>query len=109
MKRKKPTQFKTELAVQKKILREVLKMAATVKDLQDAIQGISDAVDADVAQDLKVVEAINALLAAIAAGGSTADFQPQIDQLKAVSSKLSSDNAAVQAAIDAAVPPTPAA
>jgi len=77
---------------------------ATRQELNDALAEIQTAIDADVAQDVKVVEAINALLAALEAAGNT-DFQVEVDALKAASTKLSSDNAAVQAAIDASVPP----
>ena len=77
---------------------------ATRQDLQDALSGIQSAIEADVAQDIKVVEAVNALLAKLEAAGNI-DFQVEVDALKAASLKLGSDNAIVQAAIDAAVPP----
>ena len=77
-------------------------MAVTIEELRAAITDISAKVDADVAQDVKVVEAINALIAKIGAGQ---DFTAELAALQAAGNKLSSDNAAVQAAIDAAVPP----
>lgn len=91
--------------VLKKIVKEIKIMAQTLQDLKDAITEIGAAVEADTAQDIKVVEAINALIAKIEQLGQGADFQAEVDALKAASSKLSSDNAAVQAAIDAATPP----
>lgn len=80
-------------------------MAGTIQDLKDAIGPLQAAIDADVAQDEKVVEAINAVLKKLEEIGTPPDLQPEIDALKAMAAKLSSDNAAVQAAIDAAVPP----
>lgn len=77
---------------------------ATKQDLTDAITAIQTSIDADVAQDIKVVEAINALIKKLEEGST--DFQVEVDALKAASAKLGSDNAAVQAAIDAAVPPS---
>ena len=79
-------------------------MASTQQDLKDAITAIAAAVDKDVAQDEKVVEAINALIAKIEASGNT-DFTEEVAALAAASTKLGSDNDAVQAAIDKAVPP----
>lgn len=82
-------------------------MAQTLEQLRAAIEAIGVAVDADVAQDTKVVEAINALIAKIEASGNT-DFTQEVAALASISAKLSSDNDAVQAAIDKAIPPTPA-
>ena len=85
-------------------MKEVNKMAQTLADLQAAITAIGEAVAADVAQDQKVVEAINALLAKIAELGNT-DLTAEVEALAAIAANLTGDNAAVQAAIDAAVPP----
>lgn len=81
-------------------------MAQSIAELKAAIAVIGDAVEADVAQDLKVVEAINALIAKIEALGNP-DLTAEVEALSAVAAKLAGDNANVQAAIDAAVPPTP--
>lgn len=103
MKKRKRSSFtEIEKVLLENILKEIKKMAATLKDLQDAIADIGTKVDADVAQDVKVVEAINALIAKVNAGQ---DFSAELASLKAAGDKLSSDNAAVQAAIDAANPP----
>lgn len=110
MRRKKKDCFtEIEEALLEKILTklkrmEVLQMA-TRQELNAALEEIRTAVDADVAQDLVVVEKINALLEAIRNAGNT-DFQEEVDALRAATTKLSSDNAAVQAALDSAVPPT---
>lgn len=93
-----------------KLTRLILKektMAQTLADLQAAITAIGEAVAADVAQDVKVVEAINALIAKIESLGNT-DLTEEVQALAAIANQLSSDNAAVQEAIDKAVPPTPA-
>lgn len=72
---------------------------ATLQDLKDQIAEIETAVEADVAQDIKVIAAIDALLKALENAGNH-DFQAEVNALKAASSKLSSDNQAVQDAID---------
>ena len=83
-------------------------MSQTLADLQAAITAIGEAVAADVAQDVKVVEAINALLAKITELGNP-DLTAEVEALAAIAAQLTSDNASVQAAIEAAVPPpTPA-
>jgi predicted nucleic acid-binding Zn-ribbon protein len=87
-----------------KLTKGVKKMANTLQDLKDAIQEVSTAVDADVEQTTKVVEAVNALIKKIEETGST-DFEAEVTALKTATSKLASDNAAVQEAIDKAVPP----
>lgn len=78
------------------------KMAATLKDLQDAIEEIATAVEADVEQDKKVVEAIDKLLAA---NPSSPDYQALVDKVKTETAKLAGDNEAVQAAVDSANTP----
>lgn len=80
---------------------------STLQELQAAIAEIETAVEADVAQDLIVVQKINELIAKITSGGQAANYQPQIDAVKTASAKLAGDNAAVQAAIDTAVPSNP--
>lgn len=81
-------------------------MSQTLADLQAAIEQISTAVDADVAQDVKVLEAIEALIKKIEESGNT-DFTAEVTALSKIAEKLSSDNDAVQAAIDKALPPPP--
>lgn len=76
-------------------------MPSSLADLQAAITAITVAVDADVAQTALVVTAVNALIAKIQASGSH-DFDAEVAALAATTSKLSSDNAAVQTAIDEA-------
>ena len=51
-----------------------------------------------------MVEAINALIAKIEALGNP-DLTAEVAALAAIAAQLTSDNAAVQTAIDAAVPP----
>lgn len=86
------------------IERRIKNMAQSLVDLQAAITAIGEAVAADVAQDLKVVEAINALIAKIETLGNP-DLTAEVAALAAIAAQLTSDNAAVQTAIDAAVPP----
>jgi hypothetical protein len=110
MKNKKCDCHRSTEVLLENLLQEIRKGAkhimATLQDLKDAIADIQTKVDADVEQDVKVVEAINVLLAKLATLPNTQDFQEEVDAVKAASAKLSSDNAAVQTAIDAAVPPT---
>lgn len=72
---------------------------ANLADLEAKIVELSGKVDDDVAQGAAIIVAINALLAKIPAN---VDYQPQIDALNAIISKVTSDNPAIQAAIDAA-------
>jgi hypothetical protein len=96
-----------ELMLQNKRLKKLEDtLMATREELNAGIAEIHTAVDADLAQTQLVITKINELIAAIAAAGNT-DFQAEVDALKAATAKLSSDNAAVQAALDQVVPPTP--
>jgi len=81
-------------------------MAQTLADLQAAITAIGQAVEADVAQAAKVIEAIDALKAKIDALGNP-DLTAEVQALATIASRLSSDNSAVQAAIDSVIPPQP--
>lgn len=72
---------------------------ANLADLESKIAELSTKVDDDVTQGAAIIVAINALLAKIPAN---VDYQPQIDALNAIISKVTSDNPAIQAAIDAA-------
>jgi methyl-accepting chemotaxis protein len=85
--------------------KEIKKMASTLEDLKNAIAEIGTAVDADIEQTTKVVEAVNALIKKIEDMGQATDFQAEVDALKAATAKLASDNAAVQEAIDKAGTP----
>lgn len=88
------------------ILKELKKMGASIAELQAAITAIGEAVAADVAQDVKVVEAINALIAKIEALGNP-DLSAEVQALADIAANLASDNAAVQSAIEKALPPQP--
>lgn len=82
-------------------------MAKTREELGAEIAALAAAVDADVEQTTKVIEAVNALIKKIEESGNT-DFTAEVEALSAATVKLSSDNATVQEAIDKAVPPVPA-
>ena len=92
-------------AILKQLEKGDKRIMATLQELKDAIEAINSAVEADVEQDKKVVEAINVLIKKIEDLGQTQDFKAEVDALKAAGEKLGKDNADVQAAIDAAVPP----
>lgn len=72
---------------------------AELAELNSKIAELEAKVDLDVAQGAQVIVAINALLAKIPAN---VDYQPQIDALNAIIGKVTSDNPAIQAAIDSA-------
>lgn len=99
---KRKGEFETELSIQKKILREVLKMAKTLADLQTAIAAISDAVDADVEQDKEVVRVAKVLIDKIKGMPNSQDLETEVNALSAATAKLSSDNQAVKDALDEA-------
>lgn len=83
--------------------RRIENIMATLQELRDAIAQIGVAVEADVAQTALVVTAVNALIAKINASGTT-DFATEVAALSAATAQLSSDNAAVQTALDEAGP-----
>ena len=72
---------------------------ASLTELEAKIAELSTKVDEDVTQGAAIIVAINALLAKIPA---SVDYQPQIDALNAIIGKVTADNPAIQAAIDAA-------
>lgn len=76
-------------------------MAITQAELQAAIENLSTKVDEDIAQTAAIVTAVNALIAKIQASGN-GDFTAEVEALAAITAKLTVDNPAVQAAIDAA-------
>lgn len=89
-----------QLMLQNKTLKHMEgHIMANLADLEAKIVELSGKVDDDVAQGAAIIVAINALLAKIPAN---VDYQPQIDALNAIISKVTSDNPAIQAAIDAA-------
>lgn len=100
-------------------------MAATLQELKDGLAALVNevtelhtSVDAEIAQTGLVVEAVNKLIAAIGSAGNQ-DFAEEVTALssalgglQAARSKLASDNASVQTAIDSAntaTEPPPAA
>lgn len=76
-------------------------MAVSLAELQAAIEALNQKVDEDIAQAAEIVSAVNALIAKIQASGNQ-DFTAEVQALSAIASKLTADNPAVQAAIDAA-------
>lgn len=74
-------------------------MSKTLDDLREALTALDAKVDEDLAQTAEIIVAVNELLEKIKAGG---DFQAEVDAVSAIITKLTSDNPAVQEAIDAA-------
>ena len=72
---------------------------ATLQELEAKIAELSTKVDEDVAQGAAVITAIQELLKRIPA---STDYQAQVDAVNAIISKVTADNPAIQAAIDAA-------
>lgn len=79
--------------------RMVTKIMATLEELNGKIAELSEKVDLDVVQGASVIAAVNALIAKIPAG---VDYQAQVDAVNAIIAKVTTDNPAIQAAIDAA-------
>lgn len=75
------------------------RIMATLQDYEAKVAELSQKIDEELAQTAAVIVAVNALIAKITAG---VDYQPQIDALNVLTTKLTSDNPALQAAIDAA-------
>lgn len=86
----------------KKILKGEHQMAKTLAELKQAIADISTAVDADVEQDKEVVRLARVLIDKIKALPNAADFEEEVTALSGATAKLSSDNAAIQTALDEA-------
>lgn len=74
-------------------------MAKTLDELRAAITALYVKVEEDVDQTAQLVVATTKLLEKLNAGS---DFQAEVDAVTEVVTKLTSDNPAVQAAIDAA-------
>lgn len=82
-----------------KLERMVTKIMASLEELNAKITELSEKVDLDVVQGASVIAAVNALIAKIPAG---VDYQAQVDAVNAIIAKVTTDNPAIQAAIDAA-------
>ncbi len=83
--------------------KEIIKMAKTLAEVMTAITELGTAIDADVEQDKVVVTAVNALIEKLKnIPPGTVDLTAEVDAVLAATSKLSADNAAVQAALDSA-------
>ena len=72
-------------------------MAQTLNDLKDALVALDTKIDEDLAQTAQLITAINALLAKLSAG---ADVTAEVAAVSSMITKITSDNAAVQKAID---------
>lgn len=84
-----------------KLSTQETQMAATLQDLRTALALLDTKIDEDLAQTVAIVTAVNALIAKLGAALSP-DVQAEVNAITALTSKLVSDNPAVQAAIDAA-------
>ncbi len=98
--------FRKKLETIEKIVTEIKQkentMPQTLQDLRDAITALDTKIDEDLTQTGQIIVAVNALIAKIGTGTPPADFQAEVDAVNALITKLTSDNPAVQAAIDAA-------
>lgn len=74
-------------------------MAKTLDDLREALTAVDGKIDEQKAQTASLIVAVNALLAKIP---PSPDYQAEVDALVAMAGKLTSDDADVQAAVDAA-------
>lgn len=74
------------------------------QDLQAAIAAIKQAIDADVAQDEKVTEAINILIAKIEGSGDK-EYEHEVAALSDISAKLLEANTNLKTAVERAMPP----
>jgi hypothetical protein len=86
-----------------RIERRMIRMAQTIEDLRAAITVIGEAVDADVAQAQAVVAAIASLKEKIDGLGN-ADLSAEVQALSEIATKLTTDQAAVQQAVDSVQP-----
>ncbi len=84
-----------------KLSTQETQMAATLQDLRTALALLDTKIDEDLAQTVAIVTAVNALIAKLGSALSP-DVQAEVNAITALTSKLVSDNPAVQAAIDAA-------
>lgn len=77
---------------------------ATLQELEAKITELEEKVELDVQQGAAVIAGINDLLSRTP---GTPDYQAQVDRLNALIAKVTSDNPAIQAALDAIPPVTP--
>lgn len=82
--------------------KEIIHMAKTQADLDASIQSLSAAIEADADQDQKVVAAIDALLAKIAAGATGPDLETEVTALDSLKATLGQSNIAIKAELDKA-------
>lgn len=80
---------------------------ATLQELQATIAELQTKVSEDVAQVALLVTKVNDLITRINNGPAAIDYAAEVAAIQAAMGTLGSDNPAIQAAIDAAVPPTP--
>lgn len=76
-------------------------MAAQMNDLRNVMTILDAKLDADILQTAAIITAVNSLIAKLGTALSP-DVQAEVDAIVAMTTKIMSDNAAVQAAIDAA-------
>lgn len=76
-------------------------MAAQMNDLRNVMTILDAKLDADLLQTVAIITAVNSLIAKLGTVLSP-DVQAEVDAIVAMTNKIMSDNAAVQAAIDAA-------
>lgn len=80
-------------------------MAKTLAEVQAAQAELDSAIDEQTGETVKLIKAVDDLLARVPV---TPDLQPLFDSIQASKAKLVGDNAAVQAALDKAnAPATP--
>lgn len=92
-------QATVQITALEKLERMVKKIMASLEELNAKIAELSARVDADVEQGAATILAVRELLARIPA---SPDYQAQVDALNEIITKITSDNSAIQAAIDAA-------
>lgn len=83
------------------------KLMATREELNAKIQEAKTTAQTDIAQVAQLVQKALDLIERIGNGGTAADFAAEVAELQAVIDTMVGDNAAIQAALDAPVPPTP--
>jgi hypothetical protein len=82
--------------------RRIKKMAATLEELQSAITAVTDAINADAAQDQLVITAIEALIAKINASPAAPDYTNEVAALGAAVGILTSSNQGIQTELNKA-------
>ena len=74
-------------------------MSKNIDELREALTAVDAKIDEQKAQTASLIVAVNALLAKVPA---SPDYQAEVDALTSMAAKLTSDDADVQAAVDAA-------